>query len=163
MSLFRTILLATDFSEPSEAAYLLAYNLARLHLARLVAAHVVQTPVLADVGGDPTPETESWLREVREKLHDLRPAYPTIAVEHRLLEGEPAEQIVRLANELNCDLIVLGTHARSGLPRLVLGSVAEEVLRSAPCPVLIVKASRPARPLESDSAGRPCRVESRTS
>jgi len=140
MSLFRTILHPTDLSEASADAFHLACSLASCHHARLVVAYVVQTPAAAYVGGDLLPEPGSWLKEVQAKLAALRPDDPTVAVEHRIVHGEPAEQILSLAAALNCDLIVLGTHGRSGLQRLVLGSVAEEVLRKAHCPVLSVKA-----------------------
>ena len=60
-----------------------------------------------------------------------------------LMEGEPGEAILRTATERHCDLIVMGTHGRTGLDRIIKGSVAEHVLRRAPCPVLTVK--EPAR------------------
>jgi len=140
MSLFRTILHPTDLSESSADAFHLACSLASIHHARLVVVYIVQTPVAAYVGGAPMLEPGSSLQEIQANMAELRPADPTVAVEHRVLYGEPAEQILRLAGDLNCDLIVLGTHGRSGLPRLVLGSVAEEVVRKACCPVLTVKA-----------------------
>jgi nucleotide-binding universal stress UspA family protein len=65
-------------------------------------------------------------------------------MEYHLEAGDPATEILRVAREVPCDLIVLGTHGRTGLTRLVLGSVAEEVLRKAPCSVLTVKAPPPA-------------------
>jgi nucleotide-binding universal stress UspA family protein len=139
MSLFRTILYPTDFSHSSVGAYRLACALARHHHARLVIAHVLATPVTAYVGGSLVPDPASHLQEMHRTLERMRPEDASIEVEHRLVGGEPAEEIVRLAGELKCDLIVLGTHGRSGLPRMVLGSVAEQVVRKAPCPVLTVK------------------------
>jgi hypothetical protein len=62
-----------------------------------------------------------------------------VRVEHRLEEGEPSKEILRVAAEVGCDLIVMGTHGRTGLERLVLGSVAERVLAKARCPVLTLK------------------------
>jgi len=61
-----------------------------------------------------------------------------------MLSEDPAGEILRLAAEVECDLIVLGTHGRTGLGRVLLGSVAEQVLRRAPCPVLTVKMPLPA-------------------
>jgi nucleotide-binding universal stress UspA family protein len=139
MSLFRTILYPTDFSHSSAGAYRLACSLAGYHHARLVIAHVLATPVAAYVGGGLVTDPASHLQETQRMLERMRPADVTFEVEHRLVGGEPAEEIVRLAGELKCDLIVLGTHGRTGLPRLVLGSVAEQVVRKAPCPVLTVK------------------------
>jgi quercetin dioxygenase-like cupin family protein len=60
-------------------------------------------------------------------------------VEHRLAEGDPAEEVLRLASALRCDLIVMGTHGRTGLGRILTGSVAEAVLRKADCPVMVVR------------------------
>jgi nucleotide-binding universal stress UspA family protein len=60
-------------------------------------------------------------------------------VEHHLKEGDPAAEILRLAQEARVDLIVMGMHGRTGLGRLLMGSVAERVVRQAPCPVLTVK------------------------
>jgi nucleotide-binding universal stress UspA family protein len=139
MSLFQTILYPTDFSTCSAAAYRLACALARYHHARLVIAHVLATPVAAYVGGSLVPDPASLLKEMQIKLEHVRPADKDVAVEHRLVSGDPAEEILRLAGEMGCDLIVLGTHGRTGLPRLMVGSVAEQVVRKAPCPVLTVK------------------------
>jgi nucleotide-binding universal stress UspA family protein len=63
-----------------------------------------------------------------------------VAVEQRLAEGDPAAEILHLATDTGCDMIVLGTHGRTGLDRLLMGSVAEQIVRKAPCPVLTVKA-----------------------
>jgi nucleotide-binding universal stress UspA family protein len=62
-----------------------------------------------------------------------------ISVQHVLLEGEPATEIVHYARDAGIDLIVMGTHGRTGLDRLLMGSVAEKVMREAPCSVLVVK------------------------
>jgi len=82
--------------------------------------------------------------ELRERLHALRPADSAVAVEYRLCLGNAAAEIVALAKDEKCDLIVIGTHGRSGVGRLLLGSVAEAVLRRAPCPVLTLKMPFPA-------------------
>lgn len=79
-----------------------------------------------------------------------QPSDPKIVAEHRVAEGEPPDEILGLAQALKCDLIVMGTHGRTGLSRLLTGSVAEEVLRKAPCPVLAAKTPLPeAPPVES--------------
>jgi nucleotide-binding universal stress UspA family protein len=64
---------------------------------------------------------------------------PGVEAERRLEEGDPVEAILRVAEEIGADLIVMGTHGRTGLSRLFMGSVAEQVLRRAPCPVLTLK------------------------
>ncbi len=67
-------------------------------------------------------------------------------MEHRLAEGDPAEEILRLSEAQHCDLVVMGTHGKTGLERYLTGSVAEEVLRKAVCPVLVVKTPLRATP-----------------
>ncbi len=144
MSLFRGILCPTDFSDSSEAAFRLAADLARCHRCRLVLLHVLEVPASAYLGGVLVPDPAEQADEARARLERLQPDGPAVEVERRLVEGQPAEEIVQAATETGCDLIVLGTHGRTGVGRLLLGSVAEQVLRNAPCPVLTVKAPRPA-------------------
>jgi nucleotide-binding universal stress UspA family protein len=142
----RRILYATDFSPFSNQAYFHALNLARGYNASLTIAYVrsptglfpysgevgASFPAVIDYQDD---EREYW----HEQLEQIRPLDERIRVQHVLLEGDPAEEIVRFATEGLMDMIVLGTHGRSGVERLVMGSVAESVLRSAPCSVLIAK------------------------
>jgi nucleotide-binding universal stress UspA family protein len=135
----KTILLPTDFSEPSEAAFHLGCSLARDHGSRLVLLHVVTPPTVAYTEGVMLPPTEDIRDEIWAKLDEIAPPEPGIEVERHMVEGEPSAEIMRLANESNADLIVMGTHGRRGLTRWVMGSVAEAVVRKAPCPVLTVK------------------------
>jgi nucleotide-binding universal stress UspA family protein len=89
------------------------------------------------------------------RLERLKPASDQVRVTHRLLRGDPAGEILKLADAETADLIVLGTHGRGGLGRLLMGSVAEAVLRKAPCPVLTVKTLSPTgkpRPASPDLA-----------
>jgi nucleotide-binding universal stress UspA family protein len=72
-------------------------------------------------------------------LAKIVPTDPAVPCEHRLLSGAPARTIVELAKEEGVDLIVLGTHGRTGFHRLLMGSIAEAVVRTAPCPVLTFK------------------------
>ena len=140
----RTILLPTDFSAASAAAFQLACSLARDHGSRVLAIHVVPIPVAPyDMGGWVAVEPEGYREELLAKLRSLRPAAPEVAVEYRLADGDPPAEIVRIGRETPCDLIVMGTHGRTGLARLALGSVAEEVLRKAPCPVVTMKSVPP--------------------
>jgi nucleotide-binding universal stress UspA family protein len=139
----RTILCPTDFSDHSEDAFQVACALARDYGARLIVLHVlyaVKPPGAdgdAEQGGSPWPE--DYQDSLREKLARLRSSYPAVRLEHRLREGGAAEEILSMADEYRCDLIVMGTHGRTGLDRVLMGSVAEEVLRRARCPVLAVK------------------------
>ncbi len=142
MLLFRTILHPTDFSQPAEEAFQLAASLARDHGARLVVLHV--TPAASQ---DAAGSEEIWLHkdhlwEEFHRLEALDPRIREVRIECKFIDGDPVEEILRLAGAIDCDLIVMGTEGRSGLGRLLMGSVAEKVLRKAPCPVLTVK-SRP--------------------
>jgi len=76
------------------------------------------------------------------QLEQIRPVDAAIAVHHVLLDGDPAAEIVGYAKEAGIDLIVMGTHGRTGVERLLMGSVAEKVLRDASCSVLVVKLPR---------------------
>jgi nucleotide-binding universal stress UspA family protein len=137
MLAIRTILYPTDFSPLAHHAFEVACALAQDYKARLVVLHVHKPPVPMGelVPTEPPAYREALLRD----LQALRPAQPT-STEYRLEEGAVAEGIQRVANETKCDVIVLGTHGRSGLGRILLGSVAESVLREARCLVLTVKA-----------------------
>lgn len=137
------ILHPTDFSTHSDYAFRLACSLARDHGARVIALHIMKRPIAyGEAGAYAADEYEK--PALLADLRHLQAADGNPPIEHRLVAGEPAGEIVRLAEEAQCDLIVMGTHGRRGLSRLLLGSVAEEVMRHAPCPVLTVKASVPA-------------------
>jgi universal stress protein A len=137
----RTILHPTDFSVSAEFAFRLACSLARDHGARVVVMHVAGAAHADLYKGMPVVEQlEEHDRALMEKLHKVRADDAGIPVEHRMEKGVPADEIIRVAQEIGSDLIVLGTHGRTGLQRLLMGSVAEVVLRRATCPVLAVKA-----------------------
>jgi len=147
MKMLQTILHPTDFSVHSKEALALAGSLARDHCARLIVLHAVPVVAPATGPGDAALEhaerrrrdVESYRQEMAEKLRWLDvPAVPA-PVERLLEEGEPAAVILRKAEETACDLIVMGTHGRTGALRQLLGSVAEEVTRKATCPVVAVK------------------------
>ena len=122
----KKILYPTDFSSYSNQAYFHALGLAETYGAGLTVVYV-HTP-----GSD---DKSHW----REQLEQVRPANPKIPVSHVLLEGDPAAEITRYAADAGVDVIVIGTHGRTGVDRLVMGSVAERVMREAPCSVLVVK------------------------
>jgi nucleotide-binding universal stress UspA family protein len=152
MLALRTILQPTDFSERSESAFRLACALARDYGARLVILHVAAPQVTAY--GDmvaPVPLAVTY-RELKEKLLTLQGPNSQVHVEHRLEEGDPVGEILRVAGEIRCDLIVMGTHGRRGLSRLLMGSVAEQVVRRANCPVVTVKTPFPESIPAPDSA-----------
>lgn len=134
-----TVLHPTDFSENSEFAFRVACALARDYNARLVLLHVIAPPMVVYSGG-PVP-AEAWpsVEEVQERLRRLEDQAHHVRVDSQVLEGDPVDMILRAAEETQCDVIVMGTHGRTGLGRLLMGSVAESVIRKAPCPVLSAK------------------------
>jgi nucleotide-binding universal stress UspA family protein len=136
---FKTILFATDFSPPSKVAFEVAAALARDYRARMIAVHVVEPTAMgfSEFAAYVGPEEDKG--EAMARLHALKAPSPRVTLEYRLLEGDPATVIAETAEETGADLVVMGTHGRTGLTRLVMGSVAEEVLRRAPCPVLTVR------------------------
>jgi nucleotide-binding universal stress UspA family protein len=150
------VLHPTDFSEPSRHALELACSLARDYGARLTLLHIVAPTLVCDEGFVP-PDSAAFAA-AWSSLEQVRPPDPGVIVERHLVEGDPAAEIVRAAGA--CDLLVMGTHGRTGLGRLLMGSVAEQVVRRAPCPVVTVKtpAPRPTAMPTADFAsdGWPC-------
>jgi nucleotide-binding universal stress UspA family protein len=139
----KKILFPTDFSHTGDAALEFAASLAKERGGRLLIVHVQEAP-LAYGGGEmyygiPEPTTE----ELMGMLREVRPNDPTVPVEYRLVTGDPADAVVRLAREDGVDLIVLGSHGRTGLTRVLMGSVAEAIVRKAECPVLVCKGKVP--------------------
>jgi nucleotide-binding universal stress UspA family protein len=142
------ILVPMDFSPASDAALAGAKDLADRYGARLSLMHVVTDPKAtgfwtAELYVPALPETrDRFLREARERLENLLTAEERTRVNVTIVAkiGAVAEEIQNFARENHVDLIVMGTHGRKGLAHLFLGSVAEGVVRSAPCPVLTTRA-----------------------
>jgi nucleotide-binding universal stress UspA family protein len=139
----RTILHPTDFSEHSQYALWLACALARDYGARLVVLHVVHSPVVVYGEGAVPPDPEEMRAEAQEQMEALQVPCPNVRAERRLEEGDVVETILCTAGECQANLIVMGTHGRTGLGRLLMGSVAEQVVRKAACPVLTLKTPFP--------------------
>jgi nucleotide-binding universal stress UspA family protein len=138
----KTILHPTDFSACSTDAFRVACSLAHDYGARLIVLHVTSLPDLAYKGyalPDAPVGAEEYLTKVREDLARLQPSDSQVPVERRLEEGDPVAEILRVAAATGTNLIVLGTHGRTGLGHLLMGSVAEQVVRNATCPVLTLK------------------------
>jgi nucleotide-binding universal stress UspA family protein len=129
----KKILYPTDFSTYSNQAYFHAVALAEHHRASLTIVYVF-VPGSA-TGLDVNADKRHW----RDQLEQIRPANPAIPVHHVFLEGNPATEIVRYSVDAGIDLIVMGTHGRTGRERLLVGSVTEQVMREAPCSVMAVK------------------------
>jgi nucleotide-binding universal stress UspA family protein len=138
----KKILYPTDFSTYSNQAYFHAVALAEKHGASLTVLFVYHPDMITP--GNPPDDAAArayWLSQ----LEQIRPVDPRIPVRHVLLAGDAPTEIVRYGREAGCDLIVIGTHGRTGVERQVMGSVAEKVLRDAACSVLVVKLPK-ARP-----------------
>jgi nucleotide-binding universal stress UspA family protein len=134
----RIIVHPTDFSENSNAAFEMACALANDYRASLYVVHVEPpSPVFAELGAIPPTFVD---REALERQLDaIQSRNPAVKITRLLLGGDEATEILAFAERAHADLIVMGTHGRTGLGRLFMGSVAEEVLRRAPCPVLTIK------------------------
>jgi nucleotide-binding universal stress UspA family protein len=143
----KQILYPTDFSPYSNQAYFHAVALAEHHGASLTIISVF-APEQATKAGDVAADRDYW----RSQLEQIRPVNPQISVQHVFLEGDPATEIIRFAADGGIDLIVMGTHGRTGLERLLMGSVAEKVLREGPCSVMVVKLPKGIRAAESPTA-----------
>jgi nucleotide-binding universal stress UspA family protein/quercetin dioxygenase-like cupin family protein len=160
MTPIQTILHPTDFSENSRYAFETACALARDNQATLLVLHVMM-PSVSRVQDAPPPDPSRPVESqgVPGRLPWPQPSDPRIRVEHRLAEGDPAAEVLSLSEAAHCDLIVMGTHGWTGLGRLLTGSVAEEVLRQAECPVLVVKAPlRPAPAEDAETTAKPGEV-----
>jgi nucleotide-binding universal stress UspA family protein len=135
------IVLPTDFSHCSDAALEYATILARQLDATLLIIHA-EEPAAAYGGGEMYYGLlEPDHAELQRMLQEIKPTDPKVAYEHRMLvgQGDPANQIVEFAKQEDANLIVLGTHGRTGLKRLLMGSIAEAIVRRAHCPVLVMK------------------------
>ena len=151
MLAIRRILHPTDFSDLSRPAFELACALARDFGAELTVLHVSPPMVAGVVEGVMVELPTGAHEETRARLENIRPADPGARVVHRLEEGDEAGTILRVADESKADLIVMGTHGRGGLSRLLAGSVAESVMRKATCPVMTIKTPHPVAQLEHSS------------
>ena len=143
----RSILVPTDFSECGNYALSWAASIARTFKASIICVHVIE-PIVPTVGysgmSEPLP-----IADISEQLEDsAERELPKLAeceecagldVEELIVHGEAASEIVQVAKDRNVDLIVVSSHGRTGLGRILFGSTAEAVVRHAPCPVLVVK------------------------
>ena len=138
-----SILFPTDFSQSNEAALQYASTLAAESGATLHVLHVHDIRNLGTVAGEASSVFASaWqegLEEARKLLEKIVPARASVDCKHHCVIGTPEEEIVSFASENDCELIVMASHGRTGLSRLLMGSIAESVMRKASCPVLIVK------------------------
>lgn len=139
--LFKKILIATDGSERNKAAVEEALQIGRVCGSAVVAAYVMDLSAFESASTDMVIR-DTWSviqREADTTLARVRERAEGVQLETVILDGKPAAEIVKYAAENQVDLIVIGTQGKRGLERLLLGSVAEHVIRSAPCKVLVVK------------------------
>jgi nucleotide-binding universal stress UspA family protein len=137
----RTILHPTDFSGNAELAFELACSVAADHSARLVVLHIEEQQ--AATYGEAISPPPSGRGALEEQLQGIKSSDAKVRVEHRLEQGVSASEILRVAHETDCDLIIMGTQGKMGVGKSVLpgrwvGSVAGKVLQSAPCRVVMV-------------------------
>jgi nucleotide-binding universal stress UspA family protein len=144
MNAIHKILVPTDFSAHADEAFRVAHTLARAIGAEVILFHVVQPPAVVSEGGqflsDPSKEKTANLWD---RFQSIVPNDPKVRVEHEVIVTEwptSATHILAMLDKLGCDLIVMGTHGRSWLKDLLFGSMTEEVVRRARCPVMVVKA-----------------------
>jgi nucleotide-binding universal stress UspA family protein len=140
------ILVPTDFSKSSQNALSYALALAEkfgaeVHLLHVVADLALFIPEAVMPAPPMVPPVEQFAAAAREALERAIKGLqkPGIVIHPEVVEGVPYEEVLRFARERNVDLIVIGTHGHTGLAHIFLGSIAEKVVRRAPCPVLTVR------------------------
>jgi universal stress protein A len=143
--LFHRIVVPTDFSGCSEEAWALTRRIAGAVGSEIVLVHVFvepptygEAPLPVDSAWQVIESARKWVGEELEKWADAARA-KGISVRTLVRTGSPYQEIVNLATDERADLVAMGTHGRSGMSRLLLGSVADRVIRLAPCPVLTVR------------------------
>ena len=140
------LLVPTDFSEDSEQAARYAVELAKRFQAEIHCVHVVDIPadLLSTSDYYMTGPSKQFIDQIREESKKNLEAFAKknlegVGVRTAFLEGSPFVEIIRYAHNQEIDLVVIATHGRTGLKHALFGSVAEKVVRKAPCPVLVVK------------------------
>jgi nucleotide-binding universal stress UspA family protein len=130
----------TDFSRHAANACDIAFTLAAERQAKVILLHVAMPlPIVLPEATITDVNLPAYLDKLRDDLLKIKPANPEVRVEHRVEQGDPAIEILRVAAKEKADLIVMGTHGRGGVLRMLMGSVAEQVMRKAPCPVMVVR------------------------
>jgi len=143
MDAIHKILVPTDFSAHADEAFRVAHTLARATGAEVVVFHVARSPAVVSEGGPLLAEPgKGEAANLWDRFQTIQPTDPRVRVTHEVIVADKpgARHILDILDKLGCDLIVMGTHGRSWLKHLLFGSVAEEVVRRARCPVMVVKA-----------------------
>ncbi len=136
----KKILVATDFSATSDKAFDYALSLARVFEAEVIALHVLEDPILYAPTTDES-YREAYERTVQAKLNELTGRHGAEGVKVELVtrQGSPFHEVVEYAKAEHCDMIIMGTLGLGPIQHMLLGSVAEKVVRTASCPVLVVR------------------------
>ncbi len=142
--LFKNILIATDGSKYTQGAIGKGLEIAKAGNAKVYALYVIDTRTLVTASGMPAPENIYSILEDegRYAVQQVRDRAGDMPVETAVLAGHPSAVILEFAKEHGVDLIVMGTLGQSGIEEHLLGSVADHVIRHAPCPVLVVKSAK---------------------
>lgn len=127
------ILCPVDYSSSTEPAIRLAADLARARKSKIVLLHVI------DPNEHAISTVESQNNRFQERLRDHYLVENDVEFQHVTRHGNPADTIIKFAKKQSTDIIVMGTHGRTGLARVVVGSVAQKVMALASCPVVTVK------------------------
>ncbi|HVU52349.1 MAG TPA: universal stress protein [Polyangia bacterium] len=143
----KRIVVATDFSEGSDAAMERAFVIARWLGASIDLVNVLDTALLtapASLGAVPLIEPEALMEQIDTALaaRVARATEAGLVCQSNSLDGYPAKEIVRHAQKTGADLIVVGTHGRTGVAHVLMGSVAERVVQHSSCPVLVIPPAR---------------------
>lgn len=148
----QTIVVPTDFSEYAEHAFSWALGLATDRKAKIVLVHAAQAiSYLAFPESVYIPDLkkmeEELISNAKKRVAEFAATQGarTVPIETRVVIGEPVWEICQLATREHADLIVMGSHGRTGFSHVLLGSVAERVVRHAPCPVLVARLPQPAK------------------
>jgi nucleotide-binding universal stress UspA family protein len=132
------ILVPLDLSTKSLEAIEVATSLAKAENGQITFLYTA-IPELPTESGYAAIEMAAATRAAQSELEQVRPTDSSVPYRHEVRRGEPANEIVKFAKENNVDMIVMTTHGRSGISRLLMGSVAEHVIRKAACPVLTLR------------------------
>ncbi len=134
------ILVPLDLSTNSLEAIDVATSLAKAENGQITFLYT-SIPDLPTESGYAAIEMAAATRAAQVELEQIRPSDPSVVFHHEVRRGEPASEIIKFAKEHRVDMIVLTTHGRTGISRLLMGSVAEHVIRKAPCPVLTLRSA----------------------